>query len=214
MAAQARAEATRQSIVDAAVSLFGELGYSGTDVIDIIDRAEVTKGAFHYHFKTKQAVAEAIIEEADARTEEAYLRLKTPSSLALEDLVQASFIAAYVTEQDRQVRIGNLLRQALAQADSRDSAPYVRRRAAFVDAIADAAGEGDLIGGADPEAVGHTLWVSTLGAGLMAEVTGDDIFAQLAQVWRIVLTGFVAPNSLARITQFIDGMALQYGGSS
>jgi len=39
MSVQARAEATRQKIIDAAVDLFEEVGYGGTSLGDILARA-------------------------------------------------------------------------------------------------------------------------------------------------------------------------------
>ena len=49
MVRQARSEATRKKIVDAAVELFTEVGYQATGLGDIIERAEMTKGALYYH---------------------------------------------------------------------------------------------------------------------------------------------------------------------
>ena len=60
---QARAEATRRRILDSAVDLFSEMGYGETGLADILQRAGVSKGAFYYHFDSKEAVAAAIIQE-------------------------------------------------------------------------------------------------------------------------------------------------------
>jgi len=71
MAVQARADATRRKIMDAAVDLFDEVGYGDTPLSAIIDRAKITKGAFYYHFADKEAVAAAIIDDGGVRVEEA-----------------------------------------------------------------------------------------------------------------------------------------------
>ncbi len=39
-----------------------EKGYNGTSIEDICARAEVTKGAFFYHFKNKEALGKATVE--------------------------------------------------------------------------------------------------------------------------------------------------------
>jgi AcrR family transcriptional regulator len=70
MALQARARATRETIIHAAVEIFEETGYGDTGLIDIINRAGVTKGAFYYHCSTKESVAAAIIAEAYGRIHE------------------------------------------------------------------------------------------------------------------------------------------------
>ena len=63
MPLQARAEATRRRILDSAIDLFDELGYGETGLADVLQRAGVSKGAFYYHFDSKEAVAAAIIED-------------------------------------------------------------------------------------------------------------------------------------------------------
>jgi AcrR family transcriptional regulator len=45
--------ATRTRILEAAVSLFAELGYDATSVSQIINRAGVAKGGFYHHFASK-----------------------------------------------------------------------------------------------------------------------------------------------------------------
>ena len=76
MARQARSEATRKKIVDAAVDLFAEVGYQATGLGDIIERAELTKGALYYHFDSKEALATAIIEEGPFSDYTGYERLQ------------------------------------------------------------------------------------------------------------------------------------------
>lgn len=43
----------KQQLVDAAVALFAERGYSATRILDICDRAGVAKGLFYWYFPTK-----------------------------------------------------------------------------------------------------------------------------------------------------------------
>lgn len=49
----------RPKLLDAALSLIREKGYSSTTVEDLCLRAGVTKGAFFHHFKSKDALAVA-----------------------------------------------------------------------------------------------------------------------------------------------------------
>jgi TetR/AcrR family transcriptional repressor of nem operon len=51
--------AARQKLLDAALSLIREQGYSSTAVDELCTRAGVTKGAFFHHFKSKDALAVA-----------------------------------------------------------------------------------------------------------------------------------------------------------
>jgi AcrR family transcriptional regulator len=54
MPIQQRGEETRSNILAAAAAGFAENGYDATGVAEICRRADVSKGAFYYHFSSKQ----------------------------------------------------------------------------------------------------------------------------------------------------------------
>jgi AcrR family transcriptional regulator len=56
-------EQTRQLLLDSALELFGDQGFHGTSVQEIVERAQVTKGAFYHHFESKQDVLSLIHDE-------------------------------------------------------------------------------------------------------------------------------------------------------
>jgi len=58
-----KSEATRLTILQKAFELIYTNGYQTTSVDDIIATTQVTKGAFYYHFKTKDEMGLAIINE-------------------------------------------------------------------------------------------------------------------------------------------------------
>src|SRR5688572_23344155 len=58
-----KAEATRLTILRKALELIYVKGYQTTSIDDIIATTQVTKGAFYYHFKTKDEMGLAIINE-------------------------------------------------------------------------------------------------------------------------------------------------------
>ena len=53
---------TRAAIMDAAQDLILQQGFAATSIDAIIERTGVTKGAFFYHFKSKGALAHALVE--------------------------------------------------------------------------------------------------------------------------------------------------------
>ena len=59
----ARGEATRRRILDAAIALICERGYSGTSVDSVCKRAGVVKTALYWHFGSKAGLLAAIIGE-------------------------------------------------------------------------------------------------------------------------------------------------------
>ena len=58
-----RREATRGAIVKAAKRLFGERGFAGTTMDHVATAAHVAKGAVYHHFKTKEALFEAVFDQ-------------------------------------------------------------------------------------------------------------------------------------------------------
>jgi TetR/AcrR family transcriptional repressor of nem operon len=54
---------TKNKILAESKELVFEKGFAGTSIDQILDRTGITKGAFFYHFKTKSALAKALIEE-------------------------------------------------------------------------------------------------------------------------------------------------------
>ena len=59
---QERAEETQQRIMQSALLIFSKKGYQATSVAEICELAGVTKGAFFYHFPTKQSLFLALLE--------------------------------------------------------------------------------------------------------------------------------------------------------
>jgi AcrR family transcriptional regulator len=211
MPIQARAGATRQIILDAAVGLFGEIGFSRTGLADILNRAGMTKGRFYYHFPSKEALAEAIIDEAAAEVSGTFRRItESPESPALQSLIRGIFEVVSITMRDDRVRMANLLRQSLTHVSDAGPATYVEERKFLLAAVERAIAEGDLVGDIDADAVTQAIW--TLGSGtlLLAEATGDDAFFRLTQVWSVILLAIVPATSQDYFQQFIARTAQQY----
>ncbi|OYX16452.1 MAG: hypothetical protein B7Z16_11460, partial [Algoriphagus sp. 32-45-6] len=54
---------TRDKILEESKALILQNGYAGTSIDQILEKTALTKGAFFYHFKTKNELAKALIEE-------------------------------------------------------------------------------------------------------------------------------------------------------
>lgn len=59
----AQGRATRRALVAAGRDEFGGRGYADTSVEDIVQRAEVTKGAFYHHFSGKKELFRRVFEQ-------------------------------------------------------------------------------------------------------------------------------------------------------
>ena len=211
MALQARARATRETIIHAAVEIFDDTGYGDTGLIDIINRAGVTKGAFYYHFSTKESVAAAIIAEAYTRTHELVVgTVQDNSSPALENFIRATFVVADRIRNDQMVRVGHELRQALPVDKGVVLAGFEARRSVFAAAVETAKAEGDVLDDVDAQEVADTVRAAVVGAHALLGTTNEQVFTYLSETWRIVLRGIVPARSLPYFREFVTRMAQQY----
>lgn len=58
-----KAKSTRMNIIQKSFELIYEKGYQATSIDDIIATTQLTKGAFFYHFKNKEEMGLAVINE-------------------------------------------------------------------------------------------------------------------------------------------------------
>jgi AcrR family transcriptional regulator len=71
---QDRGQATRDHLVGEATRLFAERGFDATSVEAVLDAAGVSRGSLYHHFKSKEALFEAVLDDAEVRIGEATLR--------------------------------------------------------------------------------------------------------------------------------------------
>ena len=55
-------ESTRKRILDAAMDVFSEKGYTNALIDDIAKESDTSKGAFYFHFPSKKAIFEALLQ--------------------------------------------------------------------------------------------------------------------------------------------------------
>jgi TetR/AcrR family transcriptional repressor of nem operon len=90
---------TREKILDTAQDLILNRGYAGMSVDSLIHAAGITKGAFFYHFKTKDALARSLIARFAARDAEVYQETRERAEKFSSDpLQQMLFFVGFFEE--------------------------------------------------------------------------------------------------------------------
>ncbi len=64
MTTQERSKSRRQRLLDAALTVFTDQGYSATPIDDIARASETSKGGVYFHFPSKQALFLALLDES------------------------------------------------------------------------------------------------------------------------------------------------------
>jgi AcrR family transcriptional regulator len=219
MARQIRSEATRRKILDAAIDVFGEVGYAAAVWGTIIERTGMTKGALYHHFDSKESLASAVIEEGSDTLLASFHNVCGPSSPALENMIHGTFTVADLLTSDRMVRAAEQLTSVLAGFNE----AAARFCASLVEAMATearrAAVEGDLRSDLDSAVVSESIVGAILGTRLLsnamsAELAHGDLIERTGQLWELLLAGIVTDASLPYFRQFLAREALRHTQSA
>ena len=213
MALQARAEATRRKILDSAVDLFSESGYGETGLADVLQRAGVSKGAFYYHFDSKEAVATAIIEEFAKKLQRSARNLFDPAAPELSGVISSTFDSAAIIASDKGAQVGNELLQALSQISSVASRTYSRWTNDFGGVIARAIGPWTTARSIDTEDAAEAIWVGILGCHLLSSAMNDDQFARLNRSWKLAVQLLAPAGEVEKHVRMVDDIAAGYAAT-
>jgi len=215
MALQARSEATRQKILDAAIDLFSEVGYAAAGLGEIIERAGMTKGALYHHFDSKDALATAIIEQGTHLTRDAFHHVCQSSSPALENLIHGVFLVTDLLVTDKTARTAEQLTRGLAEFNSAAAQVWNSRLDAMTTQARRASTEGDLREDLDPYVVSESILNTMLGAQLLSKTAdGNDHIKRLTRSLEFLLPAIVADPSLAYFREFLARESLRHPRAS
>ncbi|MGH3114319.1 MAG: TetR family transcriptional regulator, partial [Gaiellaceae bacterium] len=157
-----RAEATRRHILDFAAGALAEHGYRGISLNDIVRASGLTKGAFYFHFPSKEALALAVFRDRQeqwvARTMEA---LQTKPT-AFERLDAILDVGASVYETDPSARVVGRLCTEMSPHPELASHLEVWFEL-IADRIRQGQAEGDIRADVDPQTTAETLAAAFIG---------------------------------------------------
>ena len=212
MSRQVRSEATRRKILDAAIEVFGEVGYAAAGWSTIIERTGMTKGALYHHFDSKESLASNIIEEGSDTLLGAYRNVCKASSPGLENVVHGSFTLIDVLGSDKMARAAAQLATALSGFNEAASRFYANLVLETAQEARRAVKEGDLRSDIDADVLSASIVGTISGTrfiataisshGRIGDVVGDP-FARLHQIWELLLPGIASEASLAYFQQFL-----------
>lgn len=214
MVSQSRAVATRQKLIDAALGLFAADGYLETTPKDIADAAGLTTGAFYYHFKSKEDIAGAIMEQGSADISQASTTVAETRVAGIEKVIAAEFAAVDLANREAVRRVGFHLGMSIGRLSSPSRMAYRDRVEGFCRAVAEAVGDSELRDGITRRHAGELLWIASTGSRLMSDAldeTGPALFGRLAMAWKTALRGIVPDEMIARLEEFVDECAARYG---
>ena len=199
-----RADSTRQQILRAAAHQFARQPYHQVGLDDVLAEAELTKGAMYFHFRSKHALALAIVEDQTTRYSEAVADLLARKFSGLETLVDFSYLLAVRDISEDITRAGLHLVESIGRIEGLQA----NLLGAWVQTIADTAkravDEGDILDERDPAEVGRLLVSIYMGLRQSSNLDDPEQFlSDLEKTWALVLPGIVRPERIDYFRQFI-----------
>ena len=95
-------EKTRSALLTVAHELFAEQGYTNTSTKDIVERADVTRGALYYHFRNKESLFQAVFERfRQARTQAIMTRVQEAEGDLWQRFVETGCTAVVESLSDK-----------------------------------------------------------------------------------------------------------------
>jgi AcrR family transcriptional regulator len=159
--------ANRAAILRAALEAFGELGYEGVAVRDIVRRTSLASGTFYNYFPDKDAVFAAVVADA-ARSARRRVQAARAEARSYPELVERGFRAYFDWVVEDPVRFA-FLRRNLARGLGDALPPGVRELAG------DLAGR-DEVAGQDLDYLAHAMVAVAVELGArMAEREPPDV---------------------------------------
>ncbi|WP_240958050.1 ScbR family autoregulator-binding transcription factor [Streptomyces barkulensis] len=197
MARQDRALRTRRAILEAAASVFEEKGYDAAKLTEILERAQVTKGALYFHFASKEELAQAVL---DAQTREGTVSLAQPSKT--QEFVDLGMVFAYRLTTDPLLR--GSIRLALDQGAGHvpyRSRPYQEWMDICVGTLREARVNGELLSHVDPVESGELFVGAYTGINLVAQILGrrDSLENSAASLYRHLMPSITLPAVLSTL---------------
>lgn len=150
----ARGEATRRKILDAAESVFGELGYYEASISEITRRAGVAQGTYYIYFHSKREIFAELVQDIGKRLR-AEIRAAIEGASTRLEVEKRGFEAffAFVAEHRR---IYSIVQEAERVAPEAFFAYYRGISQGYIRGLSKAMDEGT-VRQLDPEAIAYAL---------------------------------------------------------
>lgn len=94
------AEIRKKEILDAATTLFAEKGYDNTSTSDLLEAVGIAKGTLYHHFKSKEAIMDALIERQTDYVLAEARRIAADKSIPVEERMIRTILALHVDTEE------------------------------------------------------------------------------------------------------------------
>ncbi|MGI5471384.1 ScbR family autoregulator-binding transcription factor [Streptomyces sp. CA-132043] len=185
---------TRQAVLVAAAEVIGERGYEAATIAEIIQRAQVTKGALYFHFPSKDALARAVIAE---QTE---MLVPPPSESRVQDVIDFSHQVAQALREDPVLQAGTRI-AVETTFNSEPLVPYQDWIDIVTRMFTEAHERGELLSAVNPAKAAEFLVSAYMGVQLFSQAVTNraDLHERVTNLWRHILPGLAPPGAMSHL---------------
>ena len=168
-----KGHATRASIMQTAATVFAERGYTDTTLAELIARSGLTKGAFYFHFASKEQLALAVLEEKQRQWLEFVRQQALDKPRAIDQLLALGPALIRLHRQDPSAYSAQRLSRDLARIPDL-AGPIRAQMRGWIDLVAaiisQAQRDGDLPAHLDASALAAILVAATDGLKDLSDI--------------------------------------------
>jgi len=198
---RAQAVRTRHNLLVAAAEVFDRHGFAGANLHTVCDRAQVTKGALYCHFRSKEALAVALIEEQSLLWHQLKDELLARRLGPIQTMVDVSFEYVSRVEHDLMTRVGSRLMREGALFDLTASGQLVGWVTVVRELLREAEEEGELLTELNLRHEAENLVAEFLGIQLLSQAltAQRDLPTRLCRFWQLRVPPLVTGSALRRL---------------
>ena len=199
-----RADSTRRQILRAAARQFARLPYHQVGLDDVLAEAELTKGAMYFHFRSKHALAVAIIEQHTAAGTVAVQDLLARQLSGLETLIDFVYLISVQELSQDLSRAAMSLLETVGRTEKLQEKLLGGWIRALAHVVKGAITEGDVSEQWDPRDIGRLIVSMYMGLRQASELDEPERFLlDLEKSWALVLAAILQPDRVDYFRQFI-----------
>lgn len=180
-----KARATRTAVIEGAATVFNEVGYRSAVISAISRAAKITPGGMYHYFDSKEDIAQAVLDEFEARW--SVVPERAPEDSPLGMLISMTLRQMQWLHKDRIVRAGFRMTFEPGTLPTPNTS-FAEQWLASVSAIlVDAREAGELASDANADGIAWTIVSGFVGTYTLAETIGQH--ASLLPRMEAVLAG-------------------------
>jgi TetR/AcrR family transcriptional regulator, transcriptional repressor for nem operon len=202
---EAKTDSAREQILRAAAHQFARRSYSLVSLDDILSEAKVTKGAMYFHFRSKHALALAIIETQTGVMLAGMNELLANKMSGLETLIDFCYFVAVRELTDDLAKASLNLLEAIGRTDNLMARLFGEWIDGFAQIARRAAKEGDLLPAVQPEEVSRLLVALYAGVRQVTDLDNPEHYLHAIQgAWHLILPGIMTAERVGYFIRFVD----------